>query len=183
MPVIPDGLPAWLRANDFQAYGGDLNKKNFASRGVINPKTDVGVEAFSRIVADLAALTRTAPFCVMTVLCNDTGSIVPYVEYVTMMTGSQAGLYLGTAPPSGFPAVQRNGVGDITITFDAAYHDEFGVSGDLVLTQPMAQMHGSVAAVATAELLSATEVRVRLFDVAGASLADGRVTVVLGSGA
>lgn len=182
MSIIPQGLPAWLRANDFQAYGGDLNKKNFASRGAVNPKTDVDAEAFSRITADLAALSRTAPFCVM-VVRNNTVSVPPTVEFISMMTGTRTSSYEGDAPPAGFPAVADAGTGTFIVTFDTEYADEFGVVGALTLTQPMAQLLGSVPGFCTVELLSASEVQVYSFDNTGTALAETSVTLTLGSGA
>ena len=183
MPVIPTGVPAWLRQNSFASYGGDLEKRNFASRGVINPKTDVGAEAFSRITADLAACALTAPAAVMTILCDDTPPAAPTVEYASLMTGVRTTSYLGSSPPTGFPAVTRNGNGDLSITFSASYSDPYGISGAFTAKHVRAQLNGSVAGMATATIISATIVRVRAFVAAGTAMSNARVTVVVGSGA
>jgi len=183
MTTIPTGAPAWLRTNDFTAYGGDLNKKNFASRGVVNPKTDVGAEAFARMTADLAAVARTAPFAVIKLLCNDGTPAAPAIEYCALMTGVRTVSYAGDAAPVGFPSAERNGDGDITITFDASYTDPYGVIGAFSLAHAQAQLLGSTPGAAIPEPVSATQVRVRAYTLAGAALADVEVVVTIGAGA
>lgn len=182
MTTTPTGSPVWLRVNDFTSYGGNLNKKNFASRGVINPKTDVGAEAFSRMAADLAAVGRTAPFAVLRLTCNDTSPAAPTFEYVALMTGVRVVSYEGDTAPSGFPSGVRNGDGDVTITFSATYADPFGVTGALTLTHANAQLLGSTAGFAVPDLLTATTVRLRAFDLAGAGLDDSSMVLILGAG-
>lgn len=182
MSVIPTGVPVWLRTNDFTSYGGNLNKKNFASRGVINPKTDVGAEAFARITADLASLGRTAPFAVFQIQCDDTTPAAPTVTWVTMMTGTRSASYLGSAPPTGFPSVARNGNSDFTITFAASYTDPYGVTGAFVAKGARSQLNGDTAGIATASVVTATTVRVRAFVAAGTAMSNALVTVTVGSG-
>lgn len=182
MAVIPSGVPAWMRQNDFASYGGNLLKKNFASRGAINPKTDVGAEAFSRITADLAAVARTAPFGVFTILCDDSTPAAPTVEYATLMTGVRVASYLGSAPPTGFPSIARNGNGDFTMTFAASYNDPYGVAGAFTLKSPRASLGGATAGTATWEILTATTLRIRAFAALGTAYSNARVTVTVGSG-
>jgi hypothetical protein len=178
--TTPTGYPAWTRGADYTQYGGDPNKANYQSQGVVNPITDVGAEGFSRMASDVAAITRTAEFCALQALCDVSSSTT--VENCRLMTGISAGSYLGTAPPSGFPTVTRNGSGDVTITFDSSYTDEYGVAGALSLTTPIATLIGSSGGVAVPELVSATVVRVRCFSLAGAAISGARFTLTLGSG-
>lgn len=183
MPVVPNGLPAWTRTASFEQYGGDVDKRNFASRGAINPKTDVGAEAFSRMVADLAAVARTAPFLVARVRCNDSFSPgPPSIEWCAMMTGIRAVSYVGNSPPAGFPAFARNGDGDITITLAASYVDPYGVAGAVSIQQATAQLNGSLAGTATGEPLTATTARFRAFVAAGTAKQDARMTITIGCG-
>ena len=180
--VIPTGAPAWVRTNDFTSYGGNVNKRNFASRGVVNPKTDVGAEAFSRIAADMAAVALTAPFMVAQIQCSDTAPADPTVTWISMMTGTRSVSYSGTTPPTGFPGVVRNGNGDFTITFAASYLDPYGISGTFTARQARAQLLGAAAGMATADIVTATTVRVRAFVAAGTAKSDALVTVTVGSG-
>lgn len=182
MAVIPSGVPAWMRQNDYGSYGGHLLKRNFASRGAINPKTDVGAEAFSRIAADLAAIARTAPFGVFEILCDDATPAAPTVVYACLMTGVRVTSYLGSIAPSGFPSVARNGNGDFTMTFAGSYSDPYGVAGAFTLKQARASLAGSVAGMATTDILTATTLRVRAFIAAGTAYSSARVTVTVGSG-
>lgn len=182
MPITPNGLPAWTRTAGFEQYGGDIDKRNFASRGAINPKTDVGAEAFSRMVGDLAALARTAPFAVMVVVCDDTTPGPPTVEWCALMTGIRAVSYVGNAPPAGFPSVARNGNGDFTVTFAASYDDPYGVAGDVTIIQADPQLMGATAGTATGEVLTATTARVRAFVAAGTAYSNARVSLTIGCG-
>src|SRR5690242_12075687 len=130
MTITPTGSPAWTRTVSYADYGGDPAKENYLARGAINRLTDVAAEEFSRMVSDLAAAARTAPFMVAVVQCFDSGTpSAPVILYCALMTGVRTTSYFGGAPPSGFPAVARNGNGDVTFTFAASYLDEYGVSG------------------------------------------------------
>jgi hypothetical protein len=182
MAITPTGVPPWLRQNNFSSYGGNVNKRNFASRGLINAKTDVGAEAFSRLAADMAACALTAEFGQFTILCNDSAPAAPTVEYASMMTGLRATSYAGDAPPTGFPSVARNGNGDFTITFVSSYADPYGVTGAFAIKHPNATLHGSTAGEPTVEIVTATTLRVRAFTAAGAAISNARVTVSVGSG-
>lgn len=179
-PVIPLGSPAWTRANDFSSYGGHLSKKNFASRGAINPKTDVSAEAFSRMAADLAALARTAPFGVFLVTCDDGTPGPPTINYAAMMTGARTAPYVGNAAPTGFPSAARNGNGDITLTFAASYMDPYGIAGAFALSLAKAQLCGTIAGMATATIVTATTLRVRCFIAAGTAQTSGQCLITVG---
>lgn len=180
MVVIPTGSPAWLKANDFSSYGGSLTKKNFASRGAINPKTDVGAEAFSRIAADLAALARTAPFGVFAITCDDGTPGPPAITYAAMMTGVRTASYVGNAAPTGFPSAIRNGNGDITLTFSASYTDPYGITGAFALAQCKAQLCGATAGMATATILTPTTLQVKGFVAAGTAQSFAQFVVTVG---
>lgn len=178
--TTPTGNPAWTRSVDYSQYGGDPNKQNYQSQGVVNPKTDVGAEGFSRLVSDAAAVVRTAEFCVMQVLC-DVGGTATTVEHCRMMTGISAS-YVGSAPPTGFPSITRNGNGDVSITFASAYSDEYGVSGVFAAKEPVASLIGSGGGVAVPELASATVVRVRCFNLSAVAITGARFSLTIGSG-
>lgn len=180
--TTPTGLPAWTRSADFIQYGGDPNKANYQSQGVVNPRTDVGAEGFSRLVADVAAVVRTAEFCSMQVLCNDSVVGPPTVENCRMMTGATAVSYLGSAPPTGFPTVTRNGNGDVTATFLSSYNDDYGVAGGLLVKEPIAALVSGAGGVAVPDLVSSTVVRVRCFDLSPAAISNARFTLTVGSG-
>lgn len=130
MAITPTGSPSWVRNSDYTTYGGNVNKANYQGQGKVNARTDVDAEEFARMTADLAAIMRTAPFCTITFTCRDSSALDPLVTDVTMQpSGVVTTSYAGGSPPAGFPSVERNGDGDVTITFDASYTDAYGVSG------------------------------------------------------
>jgi hypothetical protein len=179
---MPTGLPAWTRSADYLQYGGDPNKANYQSQGVVNPRTDVGAEGFSRLVADVAAVVRTAEFATMQVLCNDSVAGAPTIENCRLMTGATASSYLGSAPPTGFPSASRNGNGDVTITFSVSYSDEYGVTGTLLVKEPIASFVGTSGGVASPDLVSSSVVRVRCFNLSAVAISNARFTLSIGSG-
>ena len=178
MPIVPDGLPAWTRTADHTQYGGDLNKQNFMGVGCINAQTDVGAENLCRAAADLAAVVRTMPFCVMTLLCNDTSPAAPTIEFVNMMTGVRTTSYAGDAAPSGFPSAARNGNGDITVTFDSSYDDDYATAGPFAPTQASTTVHATAHRVAPVAISGQT-VRVRVYSDTGAAISDPRITLAV----
>lgn len=179
--TTPTGNPAWTRSADYTTYGGDPNKANYQSQGVVNPRTDVGAEGFSRLVSDVAAVVRTAEFCVMQILC-DVGGTATTVENCRMMTGVTAVTYSGTAPPTGFPSVTRNGNGDVTVTFASSYLDEYGVTGAFAATDAIASLVNATGGVACPEIVTGTEIRVRCFNLSAAAITGARFTLTVGSG-
>jgi hypothetical protein len=175
---VPTGNPAWTRSVSHEDYGGSVDKQNYQSLGVVNARTDVGAEGFSRQVSDQAAAVRTAEFAVITYLNNDTGTDPPTIESCLLMTGIASASYEGDSPPTGFPSAERNGDGDVTFTFAASYDDEYGVTAEFTPTQCQVSCGGSAFADAT-YVISGQTVRVRVFDAAGAAETDVRVTLTV----
>jgi len=190
--TTPTGLPAWTRSADYIQYGGDPSKANYQSQGVVNPRTDVGAEGFSRLVADAASVVRTAEFASMQILCVDGGSNTPIVENCRLMVGVTVIPYAGTAPPGGvapitllpllFPIVTRVSNGSVQVTFPASYIDEYGVAGAFIVKEPIANFVGAGGGVAVPEIVSATVVNVRVFDLTGVAISGARFTLSVGSG-
>jgi hypothetical protein len=181
MAIIPTGQPAWTRTASHTNYGGHVNKRNYLSRGKIDALTDVGAEEICRMAADLEAIARTAPFATITFLCNDTFPLsgdAPTIETAMLMTGVRLTSYAGGAPPTGYPSAARNGDGDVTFTFDASYSDAYGVAGAFAIKHAVGNVHGTTAGEAVFEILTATTLRVRLFDGASA-LVDPRATIMV----
>lgn len=189
MPIIPAGDPAWVRTSDHATYGGDLNKTNWHSQGVTNARTDVGAEALCRLAEDLSAVMRTAPFCVLTIACDDVTPGPPTVRAVNQMTGATFTPYAGNAPPLGLPSVARNGNGDVTITWEASYFDAYGVSGDVNIVHAMIGVQSAFPcaygyALDDPDANGLNEsVRVRIFDNVGVAVTGAvfSLTVVTGS--
>jgi len=174
--MTPTGSPAWTRTASHVQYGGDTNKRNFLSQGVIDAQTDVGAAELARIAADMEALVRTMPFAIITFLNSDAAPAAPTIECVYMQTGVQLVSYLGGAAPSGFPSAARNGTGDVTFTFASSYSDPYGVSGSYAVSHAGGTVLSATAAIVTCET-TATTVRVRCFTDAGAAVGDKRVTI------
>jgi hypothetical protein len=105
------------------------------SQGVTDPTSDVSAEQFSRMVEDQAQVSRVAPFAILTYQCNDTSPAAPTVLHYSAMAG---------AAPSG----TRNGNGDVTWTWDAAYDDAYGVSAEFNIGHAKAGVQSSTIAVA-----------------------------------
>ena len=143
MAITPNGSPAWVRNADHTTYGGNAEKTNYQSRGVINALTDVGAEEFVRMVSDLAAVVRTAPFCVINVTGRDSTVQDPTVNRVTLQTGATASSYDGGSPPAGFPSVTRVGDGNYLVTFAATYADPYSVSGAFAPTHCVPSVLGA----------------------------------------
>jgi hypothetical protein len=176
MPIIPAGSPIWTRTASHTQYGGHVNKENYLSQGVIDALTDIGAEHIARLAADLEAMARTAPFAVITYLCNDGSPAAPTIETVLMMTGVSLQSYAGGSPPSGFPSAARNGTGDVTFTFASSYADPYGVSASWSPLQAAPTVGGTTAAEAIADISGST-VRIRTFNAAGSAVGDKRITV------
>lgn len=190
MSIVPDGSPAWVRSSDHSTYGGDTNKTNWHSQGVTNGRTDVGAEAFCRLAEDLSAVMRTAPFCTLTIQCDDDGAPgAPTITAVNQMTGVRIVSYLGSTPPTGFPSADRNGNGDITITWESSYVDDYGVSGDVNIQHVEVGCCGTVPQIPVYSLEDNDSnglfeaVRVRVFDaVTGAASVSPKLTVSVVTG-
>lgn len=187
MSTTPNGYPAWVRSADHTTYGGHADKTNYQSQGVVNPQTDIGAEAFTRLVADLEAIQRTAPWCVLTVTCNDASPAAPTITVINQMTGVRTASYSGDAAPSGYPSAARNGNGDVTITWATSYADPYGVTGTVHVAHATASAHGSSSASVAVALTDTNAdgfneaVRVRCWS-AGAALADATFTLAAYTG-
>jgi hypothetical protein len=176
--ITPTGLPAWTRTADHTVYGGHLQKQNYQSQGVINPRTDVGAEAIARLAADAEATTRTCPFAVLTYLNRDATPLAPTIESAYLMTGIRASSYAGDAAPTGFPSAVRNSTGKVTFTFAASYSDPYGISAAFTPSHVVLGMNGTTFVDAT-WVISGSTVAVSCFDAAGAALGDRRITLVV----
>lgn len=177
MAIVPSGVPPWLRTNSIEHYGGNVDKQNYLSRGAIDALTDVDASQFSRIAADIAALQRVMPFCTLTLLCSDSVPAAPTIEYVHMQTGFTSSGYLGSSPPTGFPSAERNGNGDVTITFASSYLDPYSVSGAFSISSLLPGLIHTAAGEAVAERLTDTTVRLRAFVSAGTALSNARMSL------
>ena len=166
MAITPAGSPAWTRAATHEDYGGDLNKQNYLSKGVIDALTDVGAEEICRIAADLEAVTRTSPFCVMNITCNDATSAAPTVNSALLMTGARSTSYEGDAPPTGFPECSRVSDGVVDVTFAASYSDDYGAAGAFAPAHVMGGA-GSFVPVTCTATTSGAVVRVYCWDGSG----------------
>lgn len=179
MTITPTGSPAWTRQTSHTDYGGNVLKQNYMGLGVVNSLTDVGAEDFCRMCSDLAAVARTAAMWVITYECNDSSPAAPTIEVADGMTGVRLVSYEGDNAPTGFPSASRNGNGDVTVTFDASYDDEYGVAGAWVPVTADAGLHGSTGGAAPC-VISGSTVRVRAISHAGAAISDARVTLEVG---
>lgn len=174
--MTPSGLPAWSRTSSHVFYGGDTDKRNLLSQGVIDPTTDVSATELARLAADMEAIVRTMPFMVITYLNNDSSPAAPTIEVVYIMTGVRTTSYAGDAAPAGFPSAARNGTGDVTFTLDSSYSDPYSVAQAFDIGHLSATARGTVYCVPVPQRLTATTFRVRSFN-GGGALADQRVTV------
>lgn len=175
MAIVPTGSPAWVRNADYSTYGGHTSKINYQGQGKVNARTDVDATEFARMVADLAAVVRVAPFCTITFTARDASVLDPLVENVVMQTGVTSVSYAGNAPPSGFPSVERVASGNYLVTFDASYLDPYGVSGAYQPVHFVGNAHGSSGIDVTAVIgVSTANVYVTS---GGAPSADKKTTV------
>ena len=180
MTTTPTGLPVWTRTADHTFYGGDVDKQNYQSQGVVNPKTDISAEEWCRVTADVAAMARTVPFCVITFTCDDATPGAPTVHSVNMMTGINTAGYAGDSPPTGFPTLARVSDGRVTITFASSYSDDYSVSGDLVVYHGVGTAHGTTSKTVNIEIDSSTnECDVIVTDSGGSAVTNPKVTAVI----
>ncbi len=169
--MIPAGVPAWVRTGSHLDYGGHVNKVDFQGQGVVNALTDVGAAQFCRLASDLAAATRTAPFCVLS-------AVGTAVVRARLMTGVQTGDYTGSSPPAGFPSVVESPAGTYSITFASSYSDEYGVSGSYVPWHAVAGNLSSSARSVAVEIVGNIVV-VRITDTAGAAVSAAKFSLAV----
>lgn len=177
--MTPTGSPAWTRTASHLYYGGDPNKRNLLSVGVVDAQTDISAEQFARMVADLEALMNTAPFAVITYVNNDSSPAAPTILSAKLMTGVTATSYAGNAPPAGFPSAVRNAPGDVTFTFASSYTDPFGVSGAFTPIDTLAQSQVVGTARSNTSVVSGQTVRVKCFLFNGTPASDDIVTLMV----
>lgn len=188
--VTPSGAPAWARTATIESFGGHPSKQNHLQRSAVDPLTDVDAASFARLTNDIAAVTRTVPFAILSfgaLVRPETrpGRPVPspiwVVSHARTMTGVRVLPYeIGAPPPVGYPRVDRVGTGDYTITFASEYTDSYGVSAPFAVShvQPGSAVHTSVCRV-VAEVVDAQSVRVRVYDSGGAPIdPDGGVSAL-----
>lgn len=99
------------------------------------------------------------------------------IEYAHTITGVRLVEFAGDAAPTGYPSASRNGDGDFTVTFPAAMTDAYGVSYALTIAhvKPGTPIATTVQR-AVAERVSATAIRVRVFDAADAAVPNARIS-------
>ncbi len=141
--TTPLGLPAWSRSADHTYYGGHLQKTNYLNQGTIDPLTDVSAEAICRAAEDLAAIARTAPFCILHYACSDSPAGPPTISAVNLMTGVETAGYFGDTPPTGFPYGSRNGNGQCSFLFADTYTDAYGVVSPFIPRFVLATLEGA----------------------------------------
>lgn len=169
--IVPSGAPAWVRSNDHTVYGGNTEKTNYQSQGVVNPRTDVGAEAIARMAADLEACARTAAFCELTIQCDDATPANPTVLVVNQMSGSRVVSYAGGSPPAGFPYAIRVSNGVVDVNWASSYNDPYSVAGAVNIKHALAAAHGTSALATTCSVSSTTSVRVYVWNVAAGTAA------------
>lgn len=178
--VTPSGKPAWERSNDYTAYGGHTDKKNYNSVPIVNPQTDVGAEHLSRLAADQASVALMADFAQL-VITMASGSDTPTVNKCSLMTGIYTGTgYTGTSPPTGFPQVVGVSDGVVDIKFTGAYSDSYSVAATFqpVFARPsFAQASLGTAATVGAWASGTDTVRVRVQTSSGSGVAGIKVAV------
>lgn len=176
--TTPTGRPAWARSISHLDYGGHPSKRNYQSQGVVNPRTDVGAEGFTRLVADAEATTRTASFITLRYTNRDSSPDSPLVLSAYMMVGVSLSGYEADLAPDDFPTGARNGTGDVTFTFGSSFLDAYGIEEPFVPTQVLVSPEGT-SAVAPVYVISGQTVRLRCFDAAGVAVADKTLTLTV----
>jgi hypothetical protein len=133
MAITPTGAPAWQRVNNFETYGGSTDKRNYMAQGSVDPTSDVSAEQFSRMVEDMAMLSRVGAFGTLTFQCNDSSPDDPTILYWDGMV-------------SAVPVGTRNGDGDTTWQWDASYTDAYGVSASFHIGHAKAGVQNATTA-------------------------------------
>lgn len=175
MTITPDGYPAWVRANSHETYGGHAEKRNYQQQGVTNPLTDIGAEQYTRMAEDVAQCQRTGSFAVISFVCDDSTPAAPTVN-VLMMSGLASASYIGSSPPTGFPAVARNSDGNFTVTFSSTATDAYGVSAAVNIAAVIASVSGGLASWTRDNAYTVT---VACVDTSAAALANASGTLEL----
>jgi hypothetical protein len=181
MSTTPAGLPAWSRTADASVYGGHVDKRDFEGQGPVDPQTDVSAAQFIRLAADVAALSRVAPFAVLTIQCNDTVPAAPTVVRAQQMTAVSLAGYEGASPTGDFPTLTRVGDGEFDVVWPTSVADDYGVEQDVDLVHAHGSVHdaGTYSAVEPSRT-NAYTFRFTARDDLGAAIADALVTIEVG---
>jgi hypothetical protein len=169
--ITPAGAPAWAKTNDFATYGGDVNKKNYQSRGAVNPLTDVTAEQFTRLTADVSAIVRTAEFATLTFRYDTASGLFVVYAYDGMV--------------STLPTITHFGVGQLLVTWLATYNDDYGVASTIDIQHCDHGAHGAAMATVSTQLLDNDAngkyeaVMVYVWNAAGAAADDITVTLTV----
>ena len=170
--ITPTGVPAWVHTNDHTAYGGDVNKENYAGERSVDAQTDFNAAELCRVAADLEALARVAPFATITYTQDDSGLNDPTIDAYDAMAGTD-------------PTLTRQSDGVVQLAWETKYEDPYGVEGDIHIAHVEATVAGAVGAYATwiPWDLNADgkveAVRVCCWDHAGNPILDTTVTVTV----
>lgn len=180
--TTPSGSPAQTRLATIESYGGHPLKRDYQAQGVVNPLTDVAAADFLRLVADVAACARVAPFAVLTVQCNDTSPAAPTVARIQQMGTVALGGYAGAAPPNpDLPTLARTGDGAFTVTWPATTSDDFGVEAGTDLVHVQVTVQGNSDAVANASFSNERTLVVAVAESGGGpAIEDPIVTIEVG---
>lgn len=180
--TTPTGSPPQTRLATIESYGGHPQKRDYQAQGVVNPLTDLSAAAFLRLTADVAACARVAPFCVMTVKCNDTSPAAPTVLRCQQMGAVALGGYAGGSPPNiDLPTLARTGNGAFTVTWPETTSDDYEVEADTNLVHVQASVQGSSDYVVEAEFTDERTLTIAVFESSGGpAISDATVTIEVG---
>lgn len=137
MSITPTGTPAWTRTASADLYGGHANKRNWGGLGIIDPRTDISAEQWSRMAADLAAVVTVSPALVIRVRDTGARTVAPSAPSPSITASVHSlwgvsGWYSGGFPATGFPTVELDdsdlSLPTYTITIPASHTDYFGVA-------------------------------------------------------
>lgn len=145
--TTPSGNPSWTRSASAATYGGHQNKQNYQQQGVTNPLTDIGADEFIRTTLDLAAVLSATEFAVLSVTCNDSTPAAPTINWVRAQNAVALSPYAGDSAATGLPSGSRNSNGNITLQWEAALTDDYGVSAAPAIIAAEARVNGNDATV------------------------------------
>lgn len=155
------GSPWWLRVADAAAYGGGSHKRDYGTQGPVNPVTDLTAAQLRRLTADLAGVSRMAPFCRLRIQLNDGTPAAPTIVASVVPNASRSQSYEGDAAPDGFPTATRLGNGQIRITLPAEFTDDANETAAATILFPEAEVVGA-AHRATIATFTATTVDIHV---------------------
>lgn len=171
MTIVPTGAPLWAYTTTLEDYGGNLEKRNYMDRGAIDAISDIDARQFARLTADVYGIGATSPLCTLSFECRDTPASVPRVTRCQFVTGVELLPYDGDRPPDLFgagklPKMTRLGDGAVEVTFAESYRDDYAIEAPYIVRGVEGTAYGDTVQILTPEIVSATVVRVRIFDFA-----------------